>query len=330
MKLKHSVALPLFLLLLTSPIVKALYHFDFHYLDMMFWPLTALLLVLSLRTITTKSLDTFMSFLLFYSLATNAIEVLLFIAFGRLPEQAYPHSIIVRFGAWLDAPNDFACILFLLMGWAFYRYQGTRRVLVEGSLIICLILTQSLTAYVFFIMVLIASGIRHAVKHLRSILWLSLVVILVFLLAWWSNIPDLVNTLMISKSGSINGHMFSLKEFFTDWSSWLFLGTPLYQFYEDWWASALVNFGVVWCGLCFVALAGLLLSVATRFKHSIERTDKAVLSGFTLFSVYCVIGSVNLPLLMLFPVGYLFYVFCFLVFFEKLESGDANGNMPTA
>ena len=167
-------------------------------------------------------------------------------------------------------------------------------------------------------------------RILRSALWLTLAVILLLLLAWWGNIPELATTLMSSKSGSVNGHLFSLDEFFTDWSSWLFLGTPLYQFYENWWASSLVNYGIIWCGLFIVALAGLLLSVAARFNDSIARTDKAVLSGFVLFSVYCVIGSINLPLLMLFPVGFLFYVFCFLVFFGKLEGEDVNGNMPAA
>jgi hypothetical protein len=318
--------LPFILFLLIMPLLKTMINFNINYLDLAFWPLAALTLVLSLQKVTTKSLDVFMAFLLGYSLITNVIELFMFIAFRRLPAQGYPNSIVVRFGAWLDAPNDFACILFLLMGWSYYRYQGARRVLIEVSLMVCLILTQSLTAYVFFMLLLVVAGIRCATKSYRSMLWVAAATMLVVALVLWESARDLVTALLLSKSGSINGHLFPIKEWINSWSSWIILGNFSYQFYENWYASSLVNFGVIWFAVCILALSGLLFSVVAKFRGATEMTDKAVMCGFMLFSVYCVVGSINLPLLMLFPINFLFYVFGFLVLFGKLEGRHAHGN----
>jgi len=326
-KVKHAAIFPIVLFLLAFPLCKALLNYNTAYIDMTFWPMAALALALSVRKITTSSLNAFMSFLLFYSLITNAIEIFLFIAIGRLPEEAYANSIVVRFGAWLDAPNDFACILFLLMGWAFFRFHGVMRILIEASLITCLILTESLTAYGFFILLLIAVGINRALRNYHSMFLVTAIFVSVLLLFLFLPTADLVNTLMLNKAGSISDHLSSTDTWSGNWRTWLFIGSSTFQHYENWWLSSLINFGIIWFVLCTIAMTGLLSSLWNRLRISTGRTDKAVLSGLFLFSVYCVIGSVNLPLLMAFPVSFLFYLFCFLVLFDKLdyESMTRNG-----
>jgi hypothetical protein len=327
MKSKYSTNLLVVLLLITLPLLKAIYNFDSSYLDIVFWPLAALTMVLSLRKMEIKSFDKFISFLLFYALATNAIEIFLFIFFGRLPEEGYPNSISVRFGGWLDAPNDFAALLFLLMGWSSYRYQGVKRILIEGSLGIYLILTQSLTGYVFLAIVLALVVIRRAFKNYHSMALAIMMFFLLGILAFRLHTPDLMITLMQDKSNSIDGHVFPLNEWISRVGSWGLFGNSSYQFYENWWGSALVNFGVLWFVISILAFTYLLFSVWKRFRCSTERTDKAVLCGFTLFSVYCVVGSLNLPFLMSFPNNFLLYVFCFLVLFGKFQGVSRGKNI---
>lgn len=299
-------------------LIKSAYAFDISYIEQTFWPLAAIVLVLAVDSVDLLDIDRFLRFLLVFSLVTNAIEVILFVTVGRLPAQGYPHSIIVRFGAWLDAPNDFACILFLLMGWALFRFQGAKRVLIEGLLIACLILTQSLTAYAFFLIAIFLMGIRLIVKRPYSLLLiLVLLVLLVLITGSW--VPELFQDVLTNKAGSIQGHLQSPSQWLDDWSGWVLFGAPKRVFYEDWWLGSLLNFGVLWLGLCIATMGGMLFWMTARFRKAQGKIHRGFLGGVLFLMLYCVVGSLNLPLLTYFPVNFFFYLFFFLVYLGKLQ-----------
>ncbi|MGC9293451.1 MAG: hypothetical protein ACP5EP_12160 [Acidobacteriaceae bacterium] len=262
-----------------------------------------------------------MSFLLFYAVVTDLIELFLFIVYDRLPSQAYPNSIVVRFGGWLDAPNDFSCVLFLLMGWVYFKFEGGRRFLLEAVLFVCLILTQSLTAYGFLILLIFVSGMAHVIQRPRSVVWIPALLILLITLVIELPISGLLASILSEKSGSISAHLISPVDLLGNWSKWVLLGYSSYEFYEDWWVSSLLSFGAVWFIVCVFMMSTLVVSVVAKFRKCTNRDDKAVLGGFLVLSVYCLFGSINLPFLMMFPVNFMFYLFCFLVYFERLESG---------
>jgi len=320
-KTKRLPLLVLIILLQCAVLAKALYAFDVRFIDQTFWPLAALVLGLGVREVNTKSLEVFMKFLLVFSLTSDAIEVLLFLVAGRLPAQGYPNSIVVRFGAWLDSPNDFACILFLLMGWALVRYRGFKRIAVEGALFVCLLLTQSFTAYAFFAASLLLLIARHAVRRPRSFLWMGAVLGIVSV-ATALLLPDLFSSLMESKTTSIAGHLRTPKDLLGNWERWVWVGAPVYDVYENWWISSLFNLGIPWVVLCLACMVWLLSLVVRAFTNATNTLDRAVFAGILALSSYCVIGSWSFPVLTFFPVNFLFYLFCFLVAFGKLETSE--------
>jgi hypothetical protein len=323
-KTKVLPLLALVMLLECIVLAKALYVFDVRYIDQTFWPLAALVLCLSVRTVRIESLDLFMKFLFVFSVASDAIQVFLFFVIGRLPAQGYPDSINVRFGGWLDSPNDFACILFLLMGWALYRYQGFKRLAIEGVLFLCLILTQSLTAYGFFLVSLILLTALHIAQRPASVLWIGLVLggIVVATMSW---LPDLFGTLWENKATSISGHLRTPTDLLGDWKAWALVGAPTYDFYENWWVSSLFNLGIPWLIVCLVSTIWLVARVTCVFRSVTGRLDKGVLGGIVALSSYCVFGSWSFPVLTFFPVNFMFYLFCFLVSFGKLQFEISGG-----
>lgn len=328
MRRKHAAVVVSLMFLQFFVLVKALYDFNIAYIDLTFWPLAAMAMVLGVRKISLRSLDRFMLFLLIYSFATDAIEIILFVATGRLPAQGYPNSLIVRFGGWLDAPNDFACIVFLLMGWSFYRFRGLKRIAIETSLFICLILTQSLTAYAFLVvLIMFAVAVRFIKRPFRN-LWIPALLLLSLPILLKIPVSEIVNTVMLYKSGSIRGHLHSPFETIGGEGFWMLIGYPKFRFYEDWWVSALINFGIIWLVACLVTLSVLLFSVAKKFVRSTESTEKAILCGVLIFGVYSVLGSANLPFLTYFPGNFLFFVFCLLIFLGKLEGANTGAAVP--
>jgi len=299
-------------------LVKAIYAFDVEFINQSFWALAAITLVISVRRIRIQQLDKFLMFLFWFSVLTDALQVFLFIVFRRLPAQGYPDSIVVRFGGWLDAPNDFACLLFLLIAWGFCRFRGKRRVLAEASLIVCLLLTQSLTAYAFLALLLLLLGLRQALRRpIYLVILLALVIVFfAFTHAW---IGDLFHSILENKTGSIEGHLRSPERWFSEWNEWVVWGAADHVFFEDWWLSSLLNLGVAWVCACAAAMAGLVLFVFLRLRRATDLRDRSVLAGTLIFALYCLAGSFNLPLLTYFPVNFLFYSFTCLIFFDKIE-----------
>ncbi len=296
------------------------------YINAAFWPVAALVLALCIRSIRVGALDRYFKFLFFLGLASTAVELFLFVAFGRLPALAYNASIAVRFGAFLDDPNGFAAIWYLLMGWTYYRFSGGKRILIEAALVFCLLLTQSLTAFVFLLLLGIWMFARYMIKNPRPLLIAGVAVFCGAAAATvWSVASGIVAAILEVRSGSVSDH---LSQFTTARASmglgWVF-GTPAYTPYESWWVGSLVNFGVPWYLLNFAVVATLLVATSRAFRRARSVQRRAVFGGILLFSIYFVVANLNLPLFLVFPVNFLFFFLTFLVYFDKLRPEQAQG-----
>jgi hypothetical protein len=287
------------------------------YLETAFWPLAALMFVLATTPTAISALDRFFRFIFFYALVSNAIEVFLFLTIGRLPALAYENSFSVRFGGFLDDPNGFAGLLYLLMGWAYCRFSGKRRFFAQALLILCVFLTQSLTALAFLVLLTLWFLLIHKP---RPLLILSLSAILVAIVtAAWSPLMEMYSTLSEQKSGSVDQHIAQVTATSTSSSlDWL-LGKAVYAPYESWWTSSVVNYGIPWGLLCLSIVVVLTLSTYSAFRSARSVHHKAVMSGILLFSCYFLVGNINLPFFMGFPINFLFFVFAFLVFFDRIK-----------
>jgi hypothetical protein len=85
----------------------------------------------------------------------------------------------------------------------------------------------------------------------------------------------------------------------------------------------MVNFGLLW----FVAFLGLVIALmASMFRvyRSSTSESRPVFAGLLLFGVYFIVGSMNLPFPIVFPVNALFFLFFFLVAFEKISTDPGH------
>ena len=309
----------------TFPLVKLLGGFEGPYIEAAFWPLAALVLVIPLKGIDLQALDKYLKAVFFFAVISDVIEVSLFLLFGRLPALGWTGSLSVRFGGFLDDPNGFAAILYLLMAWAFYRFSGKVRFFMESALVICLLLTQSLTAIGFFgALVVVVLGWRVMKKPLFTLWIFAGCAVLVGLLEV-THAFEIIFLMIAMKAGSANDHLsIPWSNLATRWNEWFFVGEKSYEPYEPWWVSSLLDFGIVWY-VGYLLLTSLLVYLVWRsFRFCQPKKEKAVLAGIFLFCIYFMVGSANLPLPIIFPINFLFYLFCFLICFRKTSTETSS------
>jgi hypothetical protein len=298
---------------------------DSQFLDLSFWMFFSLALVLAVDTVSLSDIDKYLRVLLAYSLASTVIEVFLFVAFGRLPALAWSEGYLVRFGGFLDDPNGFAAILFLLMGWSYHRFEGRTRFILLASLVVSLLLTQSWTALAFFFAFL---GVVMVIFLLKRPVWaLATACVLplgsIIVVRWIRNLPgDLLWQLLQDKQSSIEGHTFPWAHWISKWPEWLLMGEWEYKPYESWWASSVINFGLLWF-VAYLTLILVLLSYLWRAHARAALQAKPVYGGLLLLGLYFAFGSLNLPFPIIFPVNALFFLFSFLVAFERIAPEDS-------
>lgn len=321
------------LLLATYPCIKILLQPDSQYVDVSFWMLFSLFLVLPVENVSVESIDKYFRFLLVYSFVSNFIEVFLWIAIGRLPAMASGGFYSARFGAFLDDPNGMAAFFFLLMPWAYKRYQGRRRTLIVGGVVLCLLLTESWTALGFFFLFLFVWGLVAILK--RPVLAILAAGALPFFIAAIAEFVRELLTLgilldlMEAKQGSIEGHTFPWSEWASRWSDWLVLGDWKYNAYECWWAAAMVNFGVLWLAI-YAALTLALLFYAFRAYTKAMPESKPVYAGLLLFGAYFFLGSFGLPFPIKCPINVVFFVFFYLIAFNRITVDSPLSSVPAA
>lgn len=213
------------------------------YIIAAFWPLAALILILATSAVTIASLDRYFRFVLIYALASTAIEIILFITIGRLPALGYRNSFSVRFGGFLDDPNAFAALLYMLMGWVYYRYSGFKRFLLVILLVLCTLITQSLTAIGFLAILTLLFIFNHFIRRPRPLLGIGISVVLGVILTFvWSPLVDLITGVLATKSGSVDTHLEQVsggQQTNMD-LGWLF-GLTSFKQYESWWTGSLVK-----------------------------------------------------------------------------------------
>ena len=291
-----------------------------NYLDLAFWPIAALILVIATSPITVAALNRYFRFIFFYALASTLIEVILFLTIGRLPALAYVNSISVRFGGFLDDPNGFAALIYMLMGWAYYSFSGKKRLFAEIALLFCILLTQSFTAFGFLVLLALVFAGYHQVRKPRPFLVMSLVALFsIILISVWSPLIRLISLLIKLRSGSADVHLAQVTTTKMATGAYWFFGLPYYVSYESWWVGSLINFGIPWYLLSLVVIGMLVFFTFRAFRKARRTPYKAVISGIWMLSCYFLVGSVNLPYFKVFPINFLFFLFSFLIFFDRVR-----------
>ncbi len=223
------------------------------------------------------------------------------------------------------------------MGWSYFRFSGARRIYAQSCLVLCILLTQSLTAIAFLVLLALWFVLIRRPKPILLACFAALLT--AFIAAFWSPIVNVLTVLSEGKSDSVSTHISQVTS--TSSSSaldWI-LGKSTYVRYESWWVSSVVNYGIFWAMLCFGIILTLVFLASRALRRARGLHTKAILSGVLLYSCYFCIGNFNLPLFEVFPVNFIFFVLAFLLSFKKLAlesaaehvyAGDSSVTTPYA
>jgi hypothetical protein len=214
------------------PLFKLLGGLESRYLEIAFWPLAALVLAMPLKNIDLRSVDKYLKVVFFFAIISDAVEVILFLLFGRLPALGWSGGFSVRFGGFLDDPNGFAAVLLLLMGWSFYRFRGKTRLFMQFALVICLLLTQSLTALGFLGVLIVVVIFGRLIKKPLFILWVFAGCDILIGLLQVTHAFEVIGLIITLKSRSASDHLSIPWSSLVDrWTEWFLVGEPSYEFY---------------------------------------------------------------------------------------------------
>ena len=291
-------------------------------------PIAATIISLSINHTTLNSFDVYIKFTYWIAVFSSFAQILLFYSTGRLPALAYDNSISVRFGSFLDDPNGFGAICYLLLGWLICaKGKGvhfTIQLIVTFTL---LLLTQSLTAIGFIPFFLITAWIIHG-RKLKHVIY-SFVISLFFLIIFTQtdiSITPILSNLIELKSDSIDAHLnTSTSTIFYNSSVLNFLfgmSEPINT--ESGWLYILLNFGVVGLIMFITPFLIMAISFLANKKNRISINRSPTVSAIFFFSLFFVFGMSNLPYLKVFPVNFLFFLFSSLIIFNILKLNEGN------
>lgn len=230
------------------------------------------------------------------------LQVTLYFGMGVLPSHSHANSILVRFGSFMDDSLAFGILLPMFAGLCFYAIRDDANKLIS-LLVICMIavLTGSLTA--------MATTALYTVWLLRQNLWraaawLGLLALLVLAFRWQ------FQELWLAKSGSIAGHLGGLEEIAQ--ASSLLDPSPSRGFTESGLLLLFNNFAPS-------VLAGILLFHALTFlacRRLLTEQNPALTSfvgSVDGLNFSALVASLNLPVIMIFPVYLLLALFSAIV-----------------
>lgn len=249
------------------------------------------------------------------------VEVLLFLAFGRLPALSYSDSIAVRFGGLWDDPNGFALVwplifpLFLSLRW---KYP----LILLG--VVIWIATQSMTGVASVavggigaatLVVIVRGKVpRAAVSRLLvSVLAASAVAAVLVTQIDWRPVFGVVSDFAEMKSGSVEGHLHSI-EILNAVNVPAALGfSPVNEVGESGYVNWLANFGVLYLVAALLVVGASVVRLTKAFSRRADGPGGLVLFAALWFLCSCGIGMFNLSLDRIFPINFLATMICGLI-----------------
>jgi hypothetical protein len=255
-----------------------------------------------------SELNKAISFVIKTALIVNTIQVYLFWYFGRLPALAYYGSISVRFGSFLDAPNEFGIMLPWFFAFSCQYYQGKERLIILGGLFLSLLLTQSMTAIATFVIVILLVFLpfyfgkfyKYRIGTFLSILFLSLLA-----LTFYDDAYSFLQTFMELKVDSVDVHLGGVEllyemDFFN-----IFGFQPMNTWSELFYVGVLVNFGFIYLCLYVLVLCWFIGLAFVRCAKSQDRHKQIFYFGVGCYLLSLLIGNINLPYSASYPLNLL-------------------------
>lgn len=257
------------------------------------------------------------------AIVVNGVQVLLYLAIGRLPALAYAGTISIRFGSLWDDPNGFAIAIAFVLPIAalgFKRFRIPIVLLLLGSLL----LTQSVTGVVS---TLAAVVIVWVLQLKVSSTWIPalLVVIAAGAAVQVASLVSnpVVESFVQGKAGSVQGHLnaFSI---LSDLGAGQLSGfDPMAVTVESGYVDMIGTEGVVYTLIYVVILLALLVRSMRNARASvIGSAGRALHFASATLSVAMLVGLTNLPLQSVFPLNALVAISLIIEFCAEPRSED--------
>ena len=254
-----------------------------------------------------------------YHVAFSALQLVMFVAFDRLPALAYENGL-TRFGGGLDDPNGFGVmvVLPLLLGVAMWSSFPKRWLVVVALAVLAglLFLTLSFSAAIGCIAGFVALAVLTRHGKLLGAIAATLLVFMAVGWAWGYTrgvIDDKMDSALSRFDLGGSGNQAGMTDFFADSSVFSFVfGDPGTSYRsENSYLLLLTNFGLVGLALV-VALAivafgrGLITARRARAAESLELAR--LYDGLLAFMVAFAVASLGVPYFEVFPVNMLFWI----------------------
>lgn len=261
-------------------------------------------------------------FILMYHIIYSALQLLLFYFTGRLPALGYAGGL-VRFGGGWDDPNAFSIYLVLPISYILNlllqnKYRIKQKFKLYLLFIICIlldVLTFSFCGYACLFIALSCIFFKYKKKvNVWIIAFLGIVSLIVLFLLMY----DTFISIFTAKFGSLSIHINELKlEIGNNDSVFGFIfGNDKYEFSENYYKIVLFNYGIIH----FIIDILLKLSfVYISYKNIIRNKKNIVLYCAFIFILIFTIGQLALPLAIIFPINYFYWIFAFIELKEYRE-----------
>lgn len=239
-------------------------------------------------------------------------------------DKAFVHSsesvLTSRFGGMLVEPLGAPYLSFIFLGLGF-EFKGWTRRLILGSCVVTILMTHTLTAWLFLFLLVLAYATFwtfEKIGRLASIVLSMLAGLAVFgaVLVFWY-IKDSVPYLAAKWDVSILTHA-------GYWwpARWPLLPMRESMFSETWWVMSVQSMGSVW-SIAYVALMFHLLRTCLRrasvlLKPRENGTCHGGYLGIYISGAFVIFGSMNQLYPGMYPVGLLFMLFCYMLKYNKI------------
>ena len=279
--------------------------------------LPAFFVLLDSQKIRINWLDTIFLIFLYFTILYELIQIVLFVAIGRLPALGYPDGGItnVRFGGPWDDPNGFSIMLSFLIPYAYCKFRKFKRWIIVITLCVFLVLTWSMTGIACFVGVcLLCLGYKavhwngYNAKSLMVILSVILLTIACIGVLYYANL-DKINEFLSDKSGSFQGHLDS-------WNiSGISLATilgllPVGNHSETCVVALLYSGGILHVVIFYLIGGASVLYFIKLIRYNKKNTKEySLYIGMICYQIAFMIASFNLPVVYLFSNIGIFCIF---------------------
>jgi len=280
-----------------------------------FWPIVALLVVMSSKKIPLPYINLFFWVCWILNALFLLIEFVGLTIFNKPFVWSTDSVWTSRFGGILVEPLGAPYICLLFMGFSF-QFRGFKRCLVFGISFLALLMTHTWTAFLYLILISVGMLIWHVYKYFGKLYALLLGgLLLAFSFASLTVLVSIKNQIpfLANKWTSVELHIHYWLPI-----EWNLFPSSNVKFSETWWVMGVQNLGLFWTFIYYWLMYVLLFDIYHAWRESNSKKGKSIYLGIFLAAGYFIFGSLNQLYPAIYPVDFLFILFALMIRYKRM------------